>query len=84
MYKLKYFSRGILCGSNFENGRRTIRINLQHVSTVSEIERFVLPFSNKFVGEYAEVRMQNGDTFFIDPVDHGLLLIELDKVKNGI
>ena len=67
MYKLKYFTQGKgMCASDLENKRRIENINLQQVSSLSDIYKFHLPLSGTYVGDYATVSMQNGDTFYID------------------
>jgi len=71
MYKLKYFTTGKgMCASDLENRRQTENINLQQVSSLSDMKKFHLPLSGTYIGNYAVVRMQNGDNFYIDKTEH--------------
>ena len=66
MYKLKYFQSGRdLCGSDFKNENKIEYINLQQISSISDIKKFNLPFSGNYAGEYVVVRMSNGSIFYI-------------------
>jgi hypothetical protein len=72
MYKLQYFTTGNgMCASDLENQRQTESINLQQVSSLSDMKKFHLPLSGTYKGDYAVVSMQNGDRFYIDKVEHG-------------
>jgi hypothetical protein len=71
MFKLNYFKKSeSICGSDFENKRNTEYINLQQVSSLSELRVFRLPFSGKYVGDYSIVRMLNGDKFAVDKKEY--------------
>lgn len=71
MYKLQYFKSGdSLCGRDLENKTQIEYINLQQVSSLSGIKRFLLPISGVYKGDYAVVSMQNGDRFFINKAEH--------------
>jgi hypothetical protein len=71
MYKLKYFTKaGGMCASDLKNARQIEHINLQQISSFTDIKEFHLPFSGTLVGEYATVSMQNGDRFYIDNEEH--------------
>lgn len=71
MYKLQYFKYGdSLCGRDLENKTQIEYINLQQVSSLSGIKRFLLPISGVYKGDYAVVSMQNGDRFFINKAEH--------------
>jgi hypothetical protein len=71
MYKLQYFTTGNeLCASDLENQLQTENINLQQVSSLSDIKKFHLPLSGTYKGDYAILSMQNGDRFYIDKKEH--------------
>jgi len=71
MYKLQYFKSGdSLCGSDLENKQQVEYINLQQVSSLSDIKKFHLPLSGTYKGDYAILSMQNGDRFYIDKKEH--------------
>lgn len=71
MYKLQYFTTGNgMCASDLENKRQTEYINLQQVSSLSDIKKFHLPLSGTYKGDYATVSMQNGDRFYINKAEH--------------
>ena len=71
MYKLQYFTTGSgMCASDLENQRQTENINLQQVSSLSDMNKFHLPLSGTYKGDYAVVSMQNGDRFYIDKTEH--------------
>lgn len=74
MYKLNYFTTGdSLCASDLENQRQSEYINLQQVSSISDMKKFHLPLSGTYKGDYAVVNMQNGDRFYIDKTEHSKL-----------
>ena len=69
MYRLKYFLKSdYICGSDFENEEKEGLINLEQVSSVSNIEKFYLPLSGSYKGEYAIVSMQNRDRYYINNI----------------
>ena len=71
MYKLQYFTTGNgMCASDLENKRQIENINLQQVSSLSDMKKFHLPLSGTYKGDYAVVSMQNGDRFYIDKAEH--------------
>lgn len=70
-HELKYFKFGAgICATDFENKLKTQYINLDHVSSYSDLLEFSLPLSGKPKGLYAIVTMVNGDRFFIHPNEH--------------
>lgn len=74
MYKLQYFTTGNgMCASDLEKQRQTENINLQQVSSLSNVKKFHLPLSGTCKGDYAIVSMQNGDRFYIDKKEHNRL-----------
>lgn len=82
MYKLKFFKFGKgLCGADFENDRNVEFINLNQVSSISEIKEFYLPLSGSYKGDYAVVRMQNKDKFYIDKSEHDKLMEFINNKK---
>lgn len=83
MYKLQYFKSGYsLCGSDLENKQQVEHINLQQVSSLSDIKKFLLPLSGTYKGDYAVVNMQNGDRFYINKAEHSKIAEALNCVSN--
>lgn len=81
MYKLRYFQSGnSLCGSDLDNLQQVEYINLQQVSSLSGIKRFLLPFSGTYKGDYAEVRMQSGNIFYINKAEHSKIAKALNCI----
>lgn len=81
MYKLRYFQSGnSLCGSDLDNQQQVEYINLQQVSSLSGIKKFLLPISGIYKGDYAEVRMQNGDTFYINKTEYSRIANALNCI----
>ncbi len=75
MYKLQYFKSGnSICGSDLEGKQQVEYINLQQVSSLSDIKKFFLPLTGTYIGDYAVVSMQNGDRFYINKVEHSKML----------
>lgn len=75
MYKLQYFKCGdSICGSDLENKQQVSYINLQQVSSLSDIKKFLLPLSGTYKGDYAVVSMQNGDIFYINKAEHSKIV----------
>ena len=71
MYKLKYLTTGNgICASDLENTQQMENVNLQHISSLSDMKKFHLPLSGTYKGDYAMVSMQNGDKFYIDKTEH--------------
>lgn len=71
MYKLQYFIKGNrMCASDLENQCQTEYINLQQVSSLSDMKKYFLPLSGIYKGDYAVVSMQNGDKFYINKIEH--------------
>jgi len=71
VYKLQYFKSGdSICGSDLQNKQQVEHINLQQVSSLSDMKKFLLPLSGRYNGDYAVVSMQNGDRFYINKAEH--------------
>ena len=71
MYKLKYLTTGNrICASDLKNTQQMENVNLQHISSLSDMKKFHLPLSGTYKGDYAMVSMQNGDKFYIDKTEH--------------
>jgi len=65
-YRLHYFKKGDgLCGSDLDNRNQVDTINLTFVSSLSDLQKFTLPFSGTFKGNYAVLTMSNGDRYYI-------------------
>lgn len=81
MYKLQYFKSGdSLCGSDLENKTEVEYINVQQISSLSDVKKFLLPLSGTYKGDYAVVSMQNGDRFYINKVEHSKIAEALNCV----
>lgn len=79
MYKLKYFTtEDEMCASDLEKTQQTVNLNLQQISSLSDMKKFHLPLSGTYMGDYAVVRMQNGDSFNIDKQEYN----KLSKILN--
>jgi hypothetical protein len=79
MYKLQYFQSGnSICGNDLENKLQIEYINLQQVSSISEVKKLLLPLSGRYKGDYAVVSMQNGDRFYINKVEHSKIAAALN------
>ena len=71
LYKLKYFTTGNgMCASDLENTQQIENINLQQISSLSDMKKFHSPLSGTYKGDYAVVKMQNGNNFYIDKTEH--------------
>lgn len=65
-YKLTFFEEGeTLCSEDFKNKDKTIIINLDYLVSLSSLNQFKTPLTDKPVEKYAVVRMITGDAFFI-------------------
>lgn len=68
LFTLTFFcknpTKGI-AGSDFENMEQQVKINLDFLLSLSDIQPFVLPFSRQHVGNYAIVTMSNNDIYYI-------------------
>ena len=78
MYKLKFLKGGNnLCAADLENKKQVEYINLLAVSSLSGIKKFHLPLSGTYKGDYAVLRMINGDVFYVDKEEH-------NKIKSAL
>ena len=67
MIQLNYFSKSKngICGSDFENKIQTDSVNENYILSISNIKKFCLPLSGKFVDNYFTVTMGNGDIYYL-------------------
>jgi hypothetical protein len=67
IFELKYFSKSSkgISASDFENEAKNVKINIDFILSLSEIETFKLPLSENFAGKYALVTMSNNDKYYI-------------------
>jgi hypothetical protein len=66
-YKLHYFKKShSICANDLQEKIKVDTINLSFVSSLSDLQKFITPFSNNFSGEYALLTMNNGDRYYID------------------
>lgn len=71
MHKLEYFKLGnAICADDFKNKPQAEYINLQQISSYSNIKRFTTPLSDRYVDDYAIVSMLNGDRFYINKEEY--------------
>ena len=61
---------------NLENTQQIEYINLQQVSSLSDIKKPFLP-NGQHKEDYAIVSMQNGDRFYIDKEEHSKIIENL-------
>ncbi len=65
-YKLHYFKKAeSICANDLKEKEQIDMINLSLVSSLSELKKFHLPFSGQFMGNYAQLTMNNGDKYYI-------------------
>lgn len=64
---LKYFSKSDqgICSNDFTNTEQLVKINLEFVLSLSELERFILPLSGELADSYALLTMSNNDKYYI-------------------
>lgn len=81
LYQLCFFkkSKEGLCAADFDNRRQLDIINLFFMSSISSLTRFYYPLSDKPGSNYAELKMNNGDTFYIDEKSYDDLLPIMNK-----
>lgn len=66
MYKLQIFHFGnSISADDFKNPLMYEYINLTQISSISDIKKFYLIISKRYVGDYCTVTMHNGNVFFI-------------------
>lgn len=81
MFNIRYFKKGNdICGDDFKN-HEIEKINLDLLSSLSELKKLELPFSSKKVGDYALITMNNGDKYYIDDVTYQRLM-NLVEINN--
>lgn len=80
MFKLNYFcSKESFSANDFKSNEKTVFINLKQVSSISGLKEFRLPFSGSYIGEYAVLKMKNGDVFNINEKEQSRILKVLTK-----
>lgn len=80
IYKLHFFKKSTgICGDDFKSKIQVDTINLNFLLSLSDLQKFVLPFSGTFVGKFASVTMSNNDIYFIDEKSFVNLSIILNK-----
>jgi hypothetical protein len=63
---IKYFQYGNgVCGEDFKNKPMRIRLNRDHITSLTELMDFRLPFSGEHVGAYAILTMLTGEKYYI-------------------
>lgn len=67
-YKLQYVTKSEtgICGSDFDDNRKEDNINTSLILSISSLMEFKLPFSGRFICNYALVTMSNNDKYYID------------------
>lgn len=80
MYKLNYFSsKKSFCADDLKSEEDTVFINLKEVSSISGLKEFRLPFTGGYVGDYAVLKMKNGDVFNINEKEQSKIMKVLTK-----
>lgn len=67
-HKLKYIIKtdGGVCADDLRQDIKTVTINKKFILSLSDLTRFIKPFSNDFITDYAIVTMSNNDRYFIN------------------
>lgn len=90
IFELTYFKQANgfigndLCADDFKQPEKHILINLDFLLSVSPMLGFKKPFTNILVGEYAIVKLSNGDTFYIPPKSRSRLMDKINGVERAI
>ncbi len=67
LFILEYFAKSDqgICSNDFKNKDQLVKINLNFVLSLSELEKFTLPLSGGYVDSYALLTMSNNDKYYI-------------------
>lgn len=65
IYEIKIFTEKTICGADFKNKEYIKFINLNLISSLSDLTIFQLPFSGNVSGKFSELKMNNKDLFYI-------------------
>lgn len=66
--RLTYFKKSqidSICANDFENEEYTDIINSRHLLSISNLQEFRTPLYQKYVGDFAVVKMINNDKYHI-------------------
>jgi hypothetical protein len=79
--RLLYFKKSQtgICADDFKNKEKVDIINLEYLLSVSDLESFMTPFTGRYVGKFAIVKMSNNDTYYIGGASFRYLSEELAK-----
>jgi len=68
LFKLRFFKQSQIgiCADDFKNEKKITTINLKFLLSLSDLQKFETPLSNRYVGKYALVTMSNNDKYYID------------------
>ncbi len=81
-HKINYFTKGNgMCGNDMDNNY-TDTINISLISSLSELNRFNLPFSNEYKGNYAVLKMNNKDIYYLTENSFLEISAILTKIPN--
>ena len=85
LYKLYYFSKSKygICGSDFENERKMVLINISLILSLSDLMKFNLPLSGEYLEDFALLTMQNNDKYYIDVSSFNDLNKYIDESKSS-
>lgn len=62
-----YFSdTNSICADDFKEQKRTTKINVSCIESLSGIRTFKKPFSEIYVAKYSCLKMNSGNMFYID------------------
>lgn len=84
MFRLHFFKKSSttsLCSADFENKQEVETINLKFLLSLSDMQKFSLPLSGKYIADYALVTMSNNDKYYIDKKSFDNLKLILAGIK---
>lgn len=78
-YTIKYFATAErFSGVYFGNNNKKLFVNLNQISTISDLIDYSAPHSNEVEGTYAIITMENSDKFYIEEPEHTQLMEKLE------
>lgn len=81
MYEINYLKKGdSICTNDLKNKEKIATINLNQISSFTDIRKLYTPFSGIYKGDYIVVSMQNGDRYYINKREY----FKLNKILNFI
>jgi len=71
-----------LCANDFKREPKKETINLEYFASLSDLEMFRTPLTDKEVEKFAILTMSNGDQYYIGEFTYERLKAHLDSKKN--